>query len=383
MNGSIRKRKTKSGKTTYQAVFEEGYSGGKRIRRYQTYPTYRQAEEALRAMRQKPSTSYANCSANIQPNERTVQEVFSEWIEVHSIHIAENTKRGYKNYLEKYIYPHLGNLRIQTLTASDLNGFYADLRKEGLNGRSVQYCHATIHLALKYAVLMQYVGSNAADQVTHLKKNAYRPYVYSDAQTLELLKASEQTIYEIPVYLAVYLGLRRGEVLGLQWKDVDLKNKSIQIRSNLVCIDGEKTICSPKTEAGNRVIAVPSELVQKLKEHRTSQKHAHHGKGKDYVCCRKDGEPYNTYAFSVMFSRFLKRKGLPHCRFHDLRHIHATLLLKSGVNMKTAQARLGHSDISTTMNIYTHVDETMQSDPAERMDAWLFDVSANQEGSNE
>ena len=139
MNGSIRKRKTKSGKTTYQAVFEEGYSGGKRIRRYQTDPTNRQAEDALSAMCQKPSTSYANCSANIQPNERTVQEVFSEWIEVHSIHIAENTKRGYKNYLEKYIYPHLGALRIQALTASDLNGFYADLRKEGLNGRSVQY----------------------------------------------------------------------------------------------------------------------------------------------------------------------------------------------------------------------------------------------------
>ena len=181
----------------------------------------------------------------------------------------------------------------------------------------------------------------------------------------------------MPINLAVGLGLRRGEVFGLQWKDIDFANNTIHICHNLVCITGEKVIGKPKTDSSDRTLLMPDYLAEVLRKHKIEQARARLKRlslydDNDLVCCNEDGSPCHTGSYSQTFSDFLKRSGLKHIRFHDLRHINATLMLQYGVPAKIASERLGHSTIQTTMNIYSHVPLDMQQDAVSRFESNIF-----------
>ncbi len=163
------------------------------------------------------------------------------------------------------------------------------------------------------------------------------------------------------------LGLRRGEVFGLQWEDIDFATNTIHICHNLVCTTGKKEIGKTKTESSKRDILMPMHIADLLKRHKIKQAESRlRFTGtyidNDLVCCNADGTPRHTGAYSQRFSEFLSKNGLKHIRFHDLRHINATLMLQYGVPAKVASERLGHSTIQTTMNIYSHVNIDMQKD---------------------
>lgn len=184
----------------------------------------------------------------------------------------------------------------------------------------------------------------------------------SDKQTVELIKKAQNTDIYVPVMLAIYTGARRGEILGLRWNNVDLEKGSIKIIDNLCATTEGLILKQPKTESGIRTIAISSTLVKILKKHKVSQIKNKIRLGASYkdnnmVCCYEDGHLFNPKRFSAKFNELLKKNNLPLIRFHDLRHSHASLLVKMGVQPKEISSRLGHSNIGITMDLYSHLYE--------------------------
>lgn len=373
MTGHIRKRKVKGG-VKYQVILEKGIDGtGKRSREYITCSSY---EEAKNTMAQK--IHEFNSGSYIEPSKVTVQELCEDWFAVHvATELAVNTQNGYRNNLEKHVYPYIGAIKVQKLTPPQINNMYQKLKGKGLSSRSIRYVHTTLHEALDYAYRLQIVSKNVSEFVTPPKVEKYQPVIYSEEEAILLLNACKGTDHEVPINLAMGLGLRRGEVFGLQWKDIDFSTNTVHICHNLVCTTGKKEIGKTKTETSTRDLLMPQAIVELLKKHKVKQaterlKFDGEYFDNDLVCCSSNGTPRHTGAYSRMFSEFLERKGLKHIRFHDLRHINATLMLQYGVPAKIASERLGHSTIQTTMNIYSHVSVDMQRDSVSTFENNLF-----------
>ena len=177
---------------------------------------------------------------------------------------------------------------------------------------------------------------------------------------------------ELVIDMELCLGVRRGELLGLQWCDIDWKNRTIHICRNRVVVKGKSVLKEPKTAAGVRTLDVPDRLIQKLHKHRLACMENKLRMGRNYtdtefIIVHPDGKPIYPEYISQMLTKLQKRAGLPICRFHDLRHLCASIMLKQGVDVKVAQERLGHADIATTLNIYTHVLPSSAREAAEKI----------------
>lgn len=189
----------------------------------------------------------------------------------------------------------------------------------------------------------------------------------------------------MPVTLALLLGMRRGEVLGLSWDTVDLDNKTISIIQNLEYVNGKYYFKEPKTLKSKRTISMPESLVPILRNHykwqcemKVGSKNTW-GTDKNLVCTRKiNGLPIIPHVLSDMFNKFLKTHNFPHVRFHDLRHTNASLMLASGISSKVTSSRLGHSKVSITLDLYSHVMESIDREAAEKIDKLInYDKTAD------
>jgi integrase len=185
----------------------------------------------------------------------------------------------------------------------------------------------------------------------------------------KLLEAVKGTDLQIPVTLGISLGLRRGEVLGLQWKNINFNTQKIEIRQQINYNEQKKVIelTTLKTENSIRTLPMPKGLVELLLKHKEEQEKIKKLIGTDYidndlVCCHNDGRPLNPKNFSKKFKRFLEKNGFPLIRFHDLRHSYATLMLKSNVDLKVTSAMLGHSSVTITADIYQDVIERKKAE---------------------
>ncbi len=193
----------------------------------------------------------------------------------------------------------------------------------------------------------------------------------------DLLAIAWNTDLELPIVAAVGTGLRRGELLGLRWSDIDLEAGRLSVRRSVETVKGVTRTKAPKTARSARTIALPQFVVQMLRRRRIEQNERRLllgiGRGSDdgWVFTRADESTWEPGAFSLAFARLVKRANLRHVRFHDLRHSFGTLALASGVDLKTVSTALGHSAISTTANVYLHAVESLQQDAAARIDARL------------
>ena len=270
--------------------------------------------------------------------------------------LAPNTIRGYRVNVEKHIAPYIGDIRLDKLKPTDIQGLYTKLLGNGLSGTSVRYVHNNLHKALSVAVRHQLLSRNPADYVDPPVVDRYEAATLDAEQVRRLLAACVGSEIYLPVLLAVTLGLRRGEVLGLQWQDIDWKEQTLSVRRSASFTEGKMVVGDTKTPSSRRTLLLPAGVVVALEEQRERAPSLPF----QLVCCRQDGAPLTTNALQHAFADVLERSGLPRIRFHDLRHTYATLMLRNGVPVKVASSILGHSSISITLNVYSHVMTDMQ-----------------------
>ena len=302
------------------------------------------------------------------------------WLQIARTTIAESTYGSYSGLLRNPIDPWFRKKRItlKGLTAADIQAFYMEQSKR-VKANTVIHYHAVLHRALRYAVKTDLIPVNPADKVDRPRKSAYQASFYAESELHALFAAVSGTHIEVPVKLAAFYGLRRSEVMGLRWDAIDFEQGTLTIRHTVTgcSIDGKYTIIAAdttKTRSSRRTLPlVPPvrDMLKRLKAEQEQSKRlcskSYSRAGEGYVCLNELGERICPAYLSRSFSRILAQNGLRHIRFHDLRHSCASLLLANGVPMKQIQEWLGHSDFSTTANVYAHLDYNSKLSSADAM----------------
>lgn len=286
--------------------------------------------------------------------------------------IRSTTYYSYCGISRTHIIPAMGDELLSEVSPQLLNGLYSRLlaaghtkRSGGLAPSSVVRIHATLHRAFRDAVRWGHLSENPADRADPPKQglHAVEMTTWTAAELRRFLGAiTKESDYAYWLLLAM-TGMRRGEVLGLRWQDVDLERRVISVRQTVVAVGGEREFSTPKTSRGHRRVALDSGTVASLK--------ALWGRlptnSTGLIFATKDGGPLSGSAVTKRFQSLISQLDLPRIRLHDIRHTHATLALEVGVHPKIVSERLGHSTVALTLDIYSHATPHMQAEAAERL----------------
>lgn len=297
----------------------------------------------------------------------TLADHLDTWLIRHSTdnNLQETTFDGYATNIQ-HIKKHIGKMLLSEITSSDIKKLYTKLQengrlqgKGGLSSTSVRYIHRVLAMALKDAMKKSFISKNPLDDVDPPKKQKFLTNTVSRDIKQLLLEDVSGTEIELPIKIGLALGLRRGEILGLTWSNVDLKNREIHIIQQLRRSNSCIKLVKLKTSSSHRSLPIPDNLYITLMEIKSLQEQQKLSLGPNYqdngfVCCKPTGEHLHPNYVSQSFSRAINRIGAPHIRIHDLRHTFATNALEAGVDLKTVSDILGHSDISITANHYLH-----------------------------
>jgi len=297
----------------------------------------------------------------------TVSEFLNRYMESVAKHtLRPRTIEAHSSLIRIHINPGIGHIKLVQLRPDHLQNFYSQKLEEGLSKRTVRYIHSVLHKTLKQALMWGMVSRNVSDLVEAPRPEKYIPQFYTKEQINKLLKAVEDHRY-YPIYvLAVYCGFREGEVLGIHHEDIDLQNGVINVRHAVLTLKGGLVITEPKTASSKRAVTLPPTALKVLKKHLEQLKN-----NQGLIFTTSTGRPISPRNLVRHFKSAIKKAGLPDIRFHDLRHSHASLLLAAGVNPKIVQERLGHSQISLTLDTYSHVIPSLQDEAAEKVEEIL------------
>lgn len=307
-----------------------------------------------------------------------------QWMEIARSTLKPNTAAGYASMIQNPIAPYFQQrgITLGGLQAVDIQMFYTSQLKR-VSANTVIHYHAIIHRALKYAVKTDLIDVNPADKVERPRKDRFTASFYDGNEVNRLFQAARGTPLELSVMLAAFYGLRRSEVVGLKWDAIDFENKTIAIRHTVtVCAEKGRRIevaaDTTKTASSRRTLPLVPAFQTKLAALKEQQEKNRILCGRSYctdylgyVLVDAMGNRLKLSYISTAFPVLLKRNGLRPIRFHDLRHSCASLLLKNGVPMKQIQEWLGHSDFSTTANIYAHLDAGSKLTSAQAMEKGL------------
>lgn len=307
-------------------------------------------------------------------------DYIEQWLEVAKPTIAVATYASYCSMVKRVIAPYFRERRItlQGLTPKDIQDFYLEKLKT-VSASSVIHYHANIHRALKHAVKLDLIPTNPADKVDRPKKDRFIGNFYDAEEVNKLFEVSKGTKLEFPILFGAFYGLRRSEALGLKWDAIDFENDSITIRHTVtsVTLDGKVQLVAAdttKTKSSLRTLPLVPFVKERLlvlkKEQENNRRlcgRSYHKQFAGYVCINEMGDLLKPHYVTEQFPKLLDANGLRRIRFHDLRHSCASLMLANGVPMKQIQDWLGHSDFSTTANIYAHLDYSTKLSSADAM----------------
>lgn len=299
------------------------------------------------------------------------------WLEqVASVKVRPSTYRAYETYVRLHLVPALGNKRLDRLSPSDVRMFVAGRQAAGLSSRTVQQLHAILRAALQHAVREDVIPRNVAKlvQVPAAQRIEVRPLSVAETRIL-LSAARSERLYALCVVLLA-VGLRRGEVLGLRWVDIDLDGRTLRVRQTLQRAAGKLHFVPPKTVRSARTVPLPAVCVSALQEHHTKQEAERRKAGDSWqesglVFTTAIGTPLEPRNVNRWFKALCGRAEVRPIRLHDLRHTCATFLLTQGVPARVVMEILGHSAINVTMNIYAHVLPEVQRAAADRLNELL------------
>ncbi len=367
MRGHIRKRGD-----SYCYVIDVGRgSNGRRKQQWKSgFRTKKEAEAALAAAMRAVNTGDHVARSSVKYG----SYVLDQWLPGRENDLRPSTFASYTGNLTGHVVPAIGHRPLQELTPADLNALYGSLLRAkdqggtGLAPKTVRYIHTTVRKSLADAQRWGLVNRNVADLANPPKvKRAMDHVTWSAEEAGAFLDfVADDDLYAL-WHLALHTGMRRGELLGSRWSDMDPSQGLLAVRQTVVSVAYEIQFGTPKTAKGRREIALDSETVLVLTRHRKELE----ARGTDthtkaaLLFPGSDGTALHPQLVSDRFNRLVERSGLPRIRLHDLRHTHATLALAARVNPKIVSERLGHSTVAFTMDVYSHALPSMQQEAAE------------------
>lgn len=377
--------KRKRGENSWRlAVYLGRDEHGKKKYYYETFHgKEREADKRLAML----VASFAT-GEQVQPAKITLADFLNRWLRDYAKQaVRQTTYDFYEQLIRVHIVPALGNKPLAKLRPLDVQTFYAAKLQEGLSPKTVKHIHGLLREAYRHAVQWQLVAKSPIDAVVPPSVPTKPPLVWTPEQAAAFLEVARSHRLYAAFLLAVATGMRRGEILGLRWQDVDLDRGLVFVQQNLVPTREGLRFQEPKSPSSRRAIKLPPEAITALREHWTKQLEERRIYDSEYndkglVFCAIDGSPLHPRSFDRVFQSLVSRTGLPKITLHGLRHTHATLLLLAGLNPKIVAERLGHSEISTTMNIYSHVIPTMQDQAAAAISILLRSAMDGQKMAN-
>lgn len=373
MQGHIRKRGD-----NWQVAVYVGKEGKKRKYKYKTFKREKDAQKfRTELLHQIHNNNY------FDPGNITFGQYLDRWMEDYCKQkLAPKTFIRYKEIVDLHIKPDLGLVLLARLQPLDLQRHYTKMltkgriglkhkEQKGLSPTTVLFHHRIIHKALRQAVMWQLVGRNVADAVEPPSKADTEFEIISTEVLNKILEevAANNPVLILPILLASLTGMRRGEVLGLKWKDFNAKTGRLNVKQQLQRLEGELVLSPLKTARSKRTIPLYDDMVEVLKKHKAEQNKIRLQEGKNYnpleliFCWEDTGRPIDP---DYMTKRFIKyaQKYVVGVRLHDLRHSFATMLLEKNVGLKKVSALLGHASISITGDIYSHITPSMEDEIA-------------------
>lgn len=376
MPGSITKR-TKNSWSVVLDLGRDPLTGRRRQLRRAIKGTKRDAEALLvQLLHQR------DLGIDQPPGKLSVGEYLQQWLRDYAkVNTAPATYAMYQTMVLTHALPALGTLPLTKLRPQHLQQLYNGLLdhgrrdgKGGLSPKSVLHLHRILREALNHAVQWQFLANNPADATRPPRPARYEIPALGPEVIQRLLGAAAKTRHRTIIYLAVMTGLRRGELLGLRWADVDLDRGTLSVRRALQRLTGEGiTYRAPKTQSSNRSVALSPDTIETLRRHRKDQLEERLSLGPAYqdqglVFTTPLGTPIDPANLRRAWSGIVTRAGVEPLRFHDLRHAHATLLLLQGIHPKIVSERLGHSSVRITLDTYSHVLPGLQAQAAAQLD---------------
>ncbi len=320
---------------------------------------------------------------DIQPGRITLSKFLERWLKDYArVNTAPKTFIRYEEIARLHLVPSLGSIRLIKLRPPHIQQAYSKLLGKGLSSRTVLHCHRVLREALQHAVQWQLLARNPADAVQPPRPERSEVRALEAEEARQLLQAVARTRYDALVHLAVTSGMRKGELLGLRWSDVDLDAGVLHVQQTCQWLPHQGFVFrQPKTQLSRRAVALSPEAVRRLHQHRQRQLEERLAVGSAYqdnglVFTTPLGAPIDPSNFRRAWERIVREAGLGHVRFHDLRHTHATLLLQQGVHPKIVSERLGHAGVAITMDTYSHVLPSLQAKAAVGFDRLLEGVTS-------
>lgn len=313
----------------------------------------------------------------------TFIKFMEDWIEnTCKMQIETTTYEGYKNIFNTHIKKYFDDgLHLQQVKTIQLQNYFDEKAKtgnkkngKGLSGNTLRKHKILLKCFLDYAVKMNLISKNPITNIILPKMDKFIGKYYTAEQIEQLLTFVKGTPIETPVLITAFYGLRRGEVLGLRWDDVNFKEGTIKICNTRTRV-GETTVNkAPKNESSLRTLPMIDKVETYLKRLQKRMKEnkllmGNEFKQNEYICCWENGQMYDISLINHQFKKILEDNNMPHIRFHDLRHSTASYLLKQGFSLKEIQIWLGHSSLNTTANIYAHIDVEMKRNMASKMNS--------------
>jgi integrase len=373
--GSIRHRPD----GRWEATIEVGWQNGKRKRRWLYGPTRRDVQELLAAAQQEQKDGLQAIGVNV-----TVGQFLQQWLDSSRAGLRPKTLTSYEGTVRLHIVPTLGRVALRKLSPPQVQDLLRAKTAAGLSPRTVRYVLLVLRIALGKGVKWSLVTRNVAALVDAPRVPYRATFFLGPDEARRFLEVTADDRLAALYTVALSLGLRRGEALGLRWSDIDLEAGRLTVSAALQRIKGQgPQLVETKTARSRRTIALPAMSIAALRQHYVRELEERAVAGSrwvetGFVFTTRHGRPLDGDNVTRDFQRLLERCGLPRLRFHDLRHSAASLLLAQGVPPRVVMDVLGHSQIGVTMNLYTKVIPVLLDDAAKAMDRALGGQSGGQ-----
>ncbi len=351
---------------------------GKRVRRFVTVHGGKRVAEAEEAR----LVTLRETGMEVSPGKLTMAGLFERWLADVKHRVGPSTYLRYEGVVTHHLGPTLGHYLVRDLRPAHVSAAYAaflepgkraDKSKKALSNRTVHHHHTILHQVLEYAVRLQLVGRNVTEAVDPPRPEHTEMRALDPEECERLMAAAEGTLLALLVRLALMTGAREGELLALRWTDLDIGAGLLRVTRNARRFKGEGvTFGATKTHRSARPIALSPDVVETLKDHHRAQSEQRLRLGPGYadqglIFAMPAGAPFDGGNLRRTFKAIVEKAKLGHVRFHDLRHSTASLLFRAGVPAPIVAAHLGHARVDTTLNIYTHLAQSMQQEAATAM----------------